>query len=597
MADIKRLLNKTDWTGRELGMLELYNMAVTFQQTLQGEADPKPVIARSEFQKMVNGIKDPEQGRIYNGYISIHEWLVVAYNIAQTQFQQAQLRFTELESYISKAIIAEDVFQYVAKLPAILTQKQYDRLRAERIEAYFKSEDGEELESNIFNLVERAIDYYLTKLETEPKKPHPLKAIRKKYLTQPVKSKLILDRYNEITGRGYYTLEDGRRSDQMTNEEWQDAITTKTAKEALTKMDCKIGGYEYTATLAEQRAIAKAKALFEGKTEEEADREQERREYEAGLATPVKWNQYTEPPTDLTKWDIIEDELLLELYPASLDGQDPYTESNFTASMRDFYNEFKELVDFVLKDMDNRYFKKDEVQASKLKLDEWETTTISWRRLYELDFYGERAKAEGDTNVFEGNRRALFNGVAIVRPSDLISSSRYIDKESGDYIAPELNCSITNASLEAFFTEAENYADNVELVEDARQTLKESYYFVQCFNYIISRIAVVYSVPQLDVFALPINILEKRISAFNALVPILYKQIKGTDYGDKELQAKKMQVLIDNFQPVEYEKLTIADGDKAKLEELIKDFQTFKDNSSELLHYMHKLPQGEEACL
>ena len=596
MTDIKRLLNKKGWTGQELGMLELYNMAELFRQSLDGE-EPKPVIDGAEFQKLINNIKDPIQGREYNGYISIHEWIVVAYNIAQTQFQQTQLQFRTLEGYVSKAIIAEDVFRYAEQLPYIITQKQYEKLKAERIEAYFKTEDGEELESNIFNLVERGIEYYYTQLRDNPKKANPLKAIRKKYINEPVKSKIILRDYNEVTGRGYYTLPDGRRSDQMSSEEWQEAITTKKAKEALTEMKKDLGGYEYTETLAMRRLTEKAKALFNGKTEEEADKEQKRREYEEGLATPVKWTQYTEPPTDLTKWDIIEDELLLNFYPAGLlnEEEDPYSEYNFNTSMQDFYSEFRELVDFILKDMDRRYFKGDEVQASKLELTEWGTTTISWRRLYELDFYGERAKAEGDINVFNGNKRALFNGIAIVRPSDILKKSRFIDEESGDYIPPKLNCKLESSSLEAFFTDSEEYADNVEVITDTRQTLIESYYFVKCFNHIMSRIAVLYKVPQLDVFLLPIKVLDKRIAALNELVPVLYKQIMDTDYSDKELQAKKLKVLQDYFQPIEYERLTIPEKTKEELEGYLKDFQTFKANSNILIKIMHKLPDGEGA--
>ena len=37
MADIKRLLKKKGWTGRELGILELTNMAVMFRQALEGK--------------------------------------------------------------------------------------------------------------------------------------------------------------------------------------------------------------------------------------------------------------------------------------------------------------------------------------------------------------------------------------------------------------------------------------------------------------------------------------------------------------------------------------------------------------------------------
>ena len=595
MADIKRLLNKKGWTGKELGILELTNMAILFRQRLQGQ-EQKPIIESAQFQKMLNDLKDPVQGKEYNGYISIHEWVVVAFNIAQTQLQQAQVNFRTLEGYITKAMIAEDVFLYASQLPVIMTQKQYDDLRAERIEAYFKDEEsGEELESNIFNLVERAISYYLKQLNTEPKKANPLKAIRKKYLTQPVKSKYILSRYNELTGRGYYTLPDGRRSDNMSQEEWQKAITTPKMEEALEKMRAEDGGREYTYNIAGERLIKKAKHIFEGDTDEEAERKIDEEENRQGLSVPVKWHYYTDPPADLTKWDIIEEDRLLELYPFSLDGEDPYTEENFTASMRDFYSEFKELIDLILKDMDSRYFKGDKVQASKLSLDEWETTTISWRRLYELDFYGEKADVESDYNIFDGNRRALFNGVAIVRPSDF-SKSRYID-DKGYYIEPTLGSSVGKASLQGYFTEAEDYAENVEIVETSRNTFLDSYYFVLSFNYVIEKIAEIYEVPELKVFILPIEKeIGSRMDAFNALVPVLYRQIRDTDYRDKELQTKKLKVLKDYFQPVDYKALSMPEENKREIDQLLEGFQAFKkDETQSKLFALMDRPKGEGA--
>ncbi len=580
--DMKRLLNKKGWTGRELGIIELTNMAVQFRQALQGE-EPKPLIETSQLQKMVNEIKDPVQGRAYNGYISIHEWLSLKYNIAQTQIQQAQLQYRTLEGFITTAILAEDVYRYVEQLPAIMTQKQYDEAREKGIEAYLTDEDGKDLQSNIFNLIERATAFYLHKLQTEPEKPNPLKAIRKKYIAQPVKSKLILDRYNEVTGEGYYTLEDGRRSDQMTSEEWQEAITTPKMKEALTQDG---SGTDY---IAQQRLIDRSRVIFNGGTEEEADKA----DYEQELLLPAEWHTYTEPPTDLTKWDIIEQELLFEFYPASLDGEDPYTESNFNASMEDFKEEFSELVAAMLSDMDKRYFKGDKVQASKLPVKEWATTLISWRRLYELDFYGERAEAESDTSIFNGNKRALFNGVAIVRPSDLLYKCCRID-EQGYYTEPEIQSSLKKFSLEAFFTEAEDYASNIEVMETSRETFLDSYYFIIGYNYAVDRIAAVYDVPELEVFKMSIEELSDRIDAFNALVPVLYMRIKDTDYSDKELQAMKLKVLKDYFQPVEYKALAIPEKNKKEIEELLEDFKAFKpENADRFYNLLCTRPKTE----
>ena len=112
MADIKKLLEKQNLTGQELGIIELTNMAVQFKQALKGEK-PKALIEASQLQQMVNQLKDPTQAKIYGGYISIHEWLLIKYNIAQTQIQQAQLQYRTLESLITTAILAEDICKYV----------------------------------------------------------------------------------------------------------------------------------------------------------------------------------------------------------------------------------------------------------------------------------------------------------------------------------------------------------------------------------------------------------------------------------------------------------------------------------------------------
>lgn len=588
MADLKKLLNKKGWTGRELGIIELANMAITFGQTLRHE-EVKPIIEDSQLRKMVNEIQSPAQGKIYNGYISIHNWLNLKYNMAQTQLQYAQLQYRTLEGYVTQAIIAEDTYTYIEKLPAIMTQEQYEELKAERIEAYFKGEDGEELASNVFNLIERAIHYYLERLAADPKKANPLKAIQKKYGSQPVKSKLILDRYNEATDNGYYTIEDGsgRRSDQMSNEEWQKAITTPKMEEALTQMRTTDGRTtEFTRFLAEERLKARAKVIFDGGTEEEADRIQEEEDYKNGLAVPVKWHLQEEPPQDLSKWDIIEDELLLEFYPADIDGSgDEYSRKNFTASMKDFVKEFPELVAVILSDIDKRYSKKTGLQLSELPVEKWETTTISWRDLYSMDFYGEREEAESDTNIFYGNKRALFNGIAIVRPSDLEYRSRSISKE-GKYIEPEIPNSYKFNSLEAFFTEAEEYAVNVEIVESSQKDLLDSYYFLKAYNYVLDRIAEIHDVPEIDVFKMDLEAIEERIDALNDLVPMLYRRIKDTDYTDKELQQRKLQVLRDHFQPIKYDELELPEEAKEEAERIITDFTAFSPQMAEHFVYL-----------
>ena len=467
MADIKRLLKKKGWTGRELGILELSNMAIMFRQALEGK-EPQPIVEQARFREMINGITDRQQGQIYNGYISIHEWLSIHYNIAQTQLQQAQLQYRTLAAYVTDAIFAEDVYRYIEQLPAIMTEKQYRDAREAGLKKWLYDEDGTERGDSLAALIERGISFYTKQLQTNPAKPNPLKAIRKKYIAEPVKSKLILEGYNEVMGEGYYTIEDGsgRRSDTMTAEEWQEAITTPAMKQALRDMKTTDGsGTEYTQQIATRRLLDRAKVIFEGGTEADADEAQQKKDYERGLATPVKWHYYEEAPADLTKWDIVEAGLM-DFYGGLFCGMD-VSEGEYLAELEDFLTEFRELADAIIADIEKLYLTgKKQLQPlpvkghkplkdiASLPLEDWSSTVFSWGDLYKLDVYGFKEEAEEDTTIFDGNRRAIINGIAILRASDLLGRSPRIN-ERGYYVEPDISNTLSNFTLEAFFTEAE----------------------------------------------------------------------------------------------------------------------------------------------
>lgn len=593
MADIKRLLNKNGWTGRELGIIELTNMALNFQQRMEGK-EPKDLVERAHFQRMLNSITDQEQGRIYNGYIAIHEWLSLNYNIAQTQLQQAQLQFRTLIDYLSQATLAEDVYRYIEQLPAIMTEKQYkDAIEAGR-NSFLAEADGSPRGDSLPALIERGIVFYTKQLQTAPTKANPLKAIRKKYVAEPVKSNLILDSYNEVMGEGYYTLEDGRRSDEMTDEEWHAALSPSVMN-ALAEMTAEDGsGAELSDRIAQQRLIDRARVIFHGGTEEDADEAQQKKDYERGLAVPTQWHYYETPPKDLTKWDIVETGLW-EFYGLLFCGMDG-SEEEYQEELEDFLREFKELVDAIIADIETRYLKgKDPLQPLPVEgreplkkiasypLEYWSSTVFDWKDLYSHDVYGMKAEATEDTTVFDGNYRALFNGIAILRPSNLTSRSPRIDK-NGYYAEPDIRHTLSNFTLEAFFQEAEDYATNAEIVESAREILLDSYYFLKGYDLALEMIASYYDVPEITAFQMPLSGLEDKIDAYNGLAPILYKKIKDTHYRDKELKEKKLQVIKDFFTELDYKSIEIPAENIERAKALFPDFKAFQTEQVDTLY-------------
>ncbi len=588
MADIKRLLNKKGWTGRELGILELTNMAIIFRQALEGK-EPQPIVEQAQLRKMINTITDRQQGQIYNGYISIHEWISIHYNIAQTNLQEAQLQFRTLSGYLTQAHLAEDVFKYVEGLPAIMTQKQYEDAVKTGLQNWIY-EDGKPRTDNLPALIERGLRFYLNKLQINPAKANPLKAIRKQYVSQPVRSKLILDNYNEVMGEGYYTIEDGsgRRSDEMTAEEWQKVTSTP-------------------ASTTIERILERSKIIFAGGTNEDADRAQKQKDYEKGLAAPTKWHYYEAPPKDLTKWDFIESYSLGEFYGMLFYDMDG-SENEYLEELKDFLSEFRELANAIIADIEKCYLHASDplqpvpvegreplTEVAKLPLPQWRSTVFSWEDLYRLDVYGFQAQANKDTTIFDGNRRALFNGIAILRASNLTDRSPCID-ESGYYVEPNIKHTLSNFTLEAFFPEAKEYADNLEIVESAQQALIESYYHLKGYNAALDMIGRYYDVPDITIFKMNIAGIEDKLQAYNNMVPLLYRSIYDTDYTDKELKERKLQVLKDIFQLIDYEALSIPAENMEKAEDLLKDFKAFKPENTNLFDsLLCTLPKaGEE---
>lgn len=585
MADLKRLLNKKGWTGRELGIIQVSNMAIMFRQVLQGNPDPKPLIEREQLRKMINGITDREQARVYNGYIAIHEWLRLKYNIALSYEQQAELRFKTLSMYLTDAMQAEDVYKYIEQLPLIMTQKQYEDFLAERREDWLKGEDRTGRGDSALALIYRAIEYYIHQLTAEPKKPNPLKPIRKKYIAAPVESAFILSRYNEATDRGYYILEDGRRSDQMTEEEWQAAITTPVMGHTLEKMraEASEGATLLAAKIAESEYHRRAKLIYEGKDGYEAHKELERQRYEAGLATPAQWRLYDEPPAELTKWELLEDGLAMyELFRCSLGGEAQTTEE-YVAEAKVFLEEFRELAELIIKDIDSKYFV-DAQGIADTPIEEWEAFVVDWTQLYERNYYGFREETDSNyTMIFDGNWRAMRNGVAILSPSQVFTDTRGID-ERGYYLPPE--APTTLHGLEGFFTEAEDFADNIEDIEDGREGLLDSYYLIKGYNTAIDLIAKYFDIPEIEVFKLNLERIEERIEAYNSLIPQLYAQIYDTDYEDGELKQRKLQALKEFMLPIDYKSVNIPAANIKAAKARFESFTAFNEEDiADLLFY------------
>ena len=575
MLNINRLLKKKGWTGAELGKLELANTALTYQKAVENNNhSQEPAISRADFDKMLSTLTDPVEGRVYNGYISIHKWISNTMQIAIAQSQQAQLQFDKLWSFIQNAITAEDLYSYIEGLPLIMTEKQYKETVEKRTQEILKP-DGEPLADNVLQLLFDALEYYIKLLESNPRAKNPLKPLKKKLEKELVRDPHIIEKYNRVRGLGYYTLEDGTRSDKVSPTEWRELVSPTIFK--LIDEDSQLGEKEaelIKQSIRERRLITDARYMYEGGlSESEAQKKRQEGEVREGFIKACQWHYYEDSPEGLlTKWEVLIEGELLEYYPYYEDGT---TEADALEMCKAFVAEFPTVVQALLEDMGKRYGME---ELKGLPVEKWLETVYSWEDLYKLDFYGFRATQTDDTAIFNGNKRALLNGVAIVRASDLGRCTR-IDPETGYYIAPDLRKSLLPLSLEAFFTESEEYSDNIDIVEQARDLLKSSVYFVDGFNKALELIASMFDIEEVKLFTVDTSVLKDRVEALNSSIYMLYRRIKNTDYEEPELREKKLEVLRDIFQPIDLNKLRIPEEKLELAKQNMKDFKGFKDDT------------------
>lgn len=575
MDNLKQLLKKQNLSGKELGILEISNAAIMFKQQADGlPADP--LIDINELQKLVNGIKDPVQKTIYSGYTSIHEWISLYYNIGLSNEQQAQLRYKDLLSYITESSIAEDIYEYVAKLPVIMTSKQYIEETKKGISKWLHDRNGNPKTDTIFDILTRALIFYTNELKEHPRKNNPLKKVREPYKREIIKDKTILLNYNISTKRGYYILPDGRRSDHMTHQEWKDSILTPKMKQFLAQKNNRNSPeYKELEELDKELQIEQALAIWKG---ESFSKYHHAYDFyvKHGLYYDIAFNFYDDLLQDLSKWDVITcPKVLYDIYNLPLLKKiEP--ESDYIARISRFYQEFRDLIDILAADIDKKQVF--DFRISETPVKSWLDVTVSWEYLFKKNFFGFASDIRNNRDIiFADNKRAVKNGVSVLLDFKNSDFEVTTDK-NGNYINPAIKHSIENPHrLDNLFPGSDFREEMEENILQSRFALLDSYYYMKGFNEVISLLIKKYDIPAIEIFKLDLASLEEKIDHLNHMIMMLYKRIFTTDYEDRELKFKKLDVLQDVFQTIDYESINVPERNLSLLEEMLENFKIFQN--------------------
>lgn len=582
--DVKRLLSKKGWTGEETGKALILDLIDSYKQTLAGSRDPKPLFPREKITEMLHGFRASRMDiEAYNRYINLQNWIMQYQAVANANLQRFNSCFNEFVSIHNAAESAENEYRFIERLPRIITQKQYEELKAKRIEEQLDPEgDGTDaIGDNVFALILRLIKYYARELEAKPKAANPLKAIRKRYSAKAVENRAYILGYNKETGEGYYTLPDGTRSDEVDRETWQARLLHYSPDIQRLQAEAEEGYAYQEGSLSYERLTKKARAAHMGEPAPEEGR------------SATTWHIYEEAPEGLTKWELIRadadgDAYFSEYIPA-LTGEE-ITPEAFIADAEAFKKEFPELVEAAFKALDAMGYTYGEEGKEKpfsaCPVEEWETTVFTWRELYNASFPGFREDIESDFNIFDGDKRAILNGVAVIRPSDFLlkpingRTCAAID-ENGYFVEPDGETLFSNLfGLNAYLPDNPESGDNIDKVERNRAALDESLRFIIGYDIALELIAKEIGIPDFTIFKADGERCLTRTRALNGLFDLLYTHIDEIAYRDKERKAAKLQALRDVFYPIDTDALSVSEGRRKKAAKMLEGLEAFGDGKT-----------------
>lgn len=577
--DIKALLGKKGWTGKEVGQALIASLV---HDAKNKGGNKKPLFSQANLERMESNLKSKNDLIAYRVYQSLYYAFVDGFNKAQALYQQFYNGFYRYYGYIQQANNGEKDLKEKEHTPLIMTQQQYNRITAQLLEG--KRSIAVSFRVILFDLLE----VYLDDIENAPE---AIKTAIEATKNEPVTNKRILENYNTDIDYGYYTLPDGRRSDQMKQEEWERALLEEETKDQKLIINGKPASMEAVATLnRHERYLKGLKIMYEGAEGIERLLEthglttpdvhplnvlEELEELiykignsEAGIPAEytdiyeailkesalTKWHYYPDPPADLNKFDVLEWRETLGRYSVAYQDRlyngEYIKEVSETAAFTEFRKDYPALF-IALKEEIERLVP----QAKGLKESQYNKNIATYGDLADLgiSFYKGLLKIRDQDiadyytgkGAYTESERALYRGVAIIQNP----SARFVG-ENGDYEELRSAYSYSNFLALDNITESEEF--NVRTPRE--ELIKPALSYLYAYNALVDILCEAYEIDGAEHLKIKLTTFESQIEGLNGSIYMLYNNV----YGGKEEKARKRKLVKETFKTIDYEKLKPA---------------------------------------
>lgn len=558
---INTLLNKKTWRGDELGKLLMSSLIHDVKQVRENK-EPTPLFSQSDFEALERSLKTSTDYTAYGIYTDLYASIIDNYNRSQSQYQQFLQGYHRLLHYFTDVQNAENAELSLINQPYIFTEKQYNDLK----EIEQKKLDNIKISyiELFFNILEHAIN------NGENSDKELLEAIAK-YEDIPETNKDNIQAYFDIVKPSYSILPNGKRSDKLTPEEWQE----EEEKQILDKFKLTINGKPATKekTLKEysyNQKIEKASIVFNGvegirnkvkeKTGQALDLSDkdikeaiysyehfDRLDTHINPAEQAILDILEYPPVKKQKlYDIEELEITkldtLEAFIDETNSLKPAKESiEVLQVIKEHYSDLYKLI----KD----YIEEALPETKKLTKKQLNTPIFTWKELSEVIPLYKRYTTVDYNGIIEAYKETTENwktyrkGIAIIkdyRPDQVDDKGYYIEPKS-----PLLYTS----TLENIIKDN----DTLEAIEDLSTYLIEpSITYLYAFNTLLDILQNVYQIEDLDILKADIDYIKRRTEAYNSSIHFFYMTVRGNGEEEKENKRAIIKTIFTEIKAEEY---------------------------------------------
>lgn len=504
MAKQTKMLDQNG-LGEKVGKMLITSLITEIATQGKGELP----FSEEEFRKAENSIKSEKDSIAYEIYTSMYNGIFDSFNHGQAMYQQFQNGCFRYLNKLEKLIQAEKFEATFEEYPVILTQKEFNEAKAKA------RSDKNAMQQNFYDLFFTCLEYFLSEQADVPK---AIKVAINETKNEPVTNKRILINYNKDTGNGYYKLSDGS---------------------IIHEHDMLMDNFLHQTLYAQElffRGITAVRTAYKEKTGKEILSEHENELLIAleKLAdntvlnphTPAyqyldtlfdrEWHYYDEPPTDLTKYDILKTCL------------DRYTGVYDDISKQEQFNEFK--TDYPRLYMALMAYLEETIPPIKgLQIDDLDKNIITVGELLKLKhpvytrLYGKIT--DWDIKKYVHGNKRLNGGIAILRG---------------------------NKKKEYGLNTVEIYKEQLEQKENILDVLiTPALKYLYAYNSLLNVLAVVFDIEGIEKAMIDVQTIEGQIYSLNGLLYMLYARVNGDD----EEKALKRKIIKELFQPIEAKEL------------------------------------------